>query len=103
MQEFLSDLKVSYVSELAATVRTWTAVSGAVPPRATLLDNHPEMVGDGFGGAIMVWADERSQDAGGPRDLTDTFGQRITASGHDGLDSRSPEATTPSLPAPAIR
>ena len=90
MQKFLSDLKVSYVSEPAATVRTWTAVSGAVPPRATLLDNHPEMVGDGFGGAIMVWADERSQNAGGPRDLTDTFGQRITASGNDAWTPAAP-------------
>lgn len=83
MQKRLSDLKVSYVSELAATVRTWTAVSDAVPPHAIQLENHPELVGDGLGGAIMVWADERSQDGAAPRDLTDTFGQRMMASGHE--------------------
>jgi hypothetical protein len=45
------------------------------------MESHPELVGDGLGGAIMVWADERSQDGAGTRDLTDMFGQRMTASG----------------------
>jgi hypothetical protein len=41
------------------------------------------MVGDGLGGAIMVWADERGQEAATPRALTDTFGQRWMASGRE--------------------
>lgn len=83
MRERLSDLKVSYISELAGTARTWTAVSKAVPPHAVQLDDHPELVTDGLGGVIAVWADERSLDGGTGRDLTDTFGQRMTSSAQE--------------------
>ena len=79
----LSDLKMSHVSERAATARNWTLASAAVPPHAIQPDSHPELVADGLGGAIMVWADERSQDGATPRDLTDAFGQRMTPAGQD--------------------
>jgi len=83
MRDRLSDLEVTQVSELAGTARTWTLVSRAVPPDATQLDSHPELVADGIGGAIMVWADERALERRTGRDLTDVFAQRITASAQE--------------------
>jgi hypothetical protein len=80
MQGRLSDLQVSYASG-ASTVRRWTLVSQGVPPDATQLEQHPEIVPDGIGGAIVVWTDERSRERAMPRDLMDVFAQRISPSG----------------------
>ena len=82
-RERLSDLKVSYVSELAGTPRTWTLASAAVPPHAIQLESHPELVADGLGGAIVVWADERSLETRTGKDLTDAFAQRIDPSAQE--------------------
>jgi len=81
MREVLSDLQVAYVSGLGAA-RTWTLVSRALPPDAIQLESHPEMVADGLGGAIALWADQRGQARVG-KDLVDAFAQRMTPTGQD--------------------
>jgi hypothetical protein len=79
MRDRLSDLKMSYVAWPDAA-RSWTLVSEAVPPSATQLENHPELVADGRGGAIVVWTDERNQ-AMKALALMDVFAQRVSSSG----------------------
>jgi hypothetical protein len=80
MHDRLSDVKMSCVSRPDAAVRSWTVVSGAVPPEGTQFDNHPELVADGRGGAIAVWTDERNGTKQGLA-LMDVFGQRVLSSG----------------------
>ena len=83
MRDRLSDVMMSYVSRPGAAVRNWTVISAAVPPEGTLIHNHPELVADGRGGAIVVWTDERNwtQQALG---LMDVFAERVTSSGAQG-------------------
>jgi hypothetical protein len=83
MGERLSDVRVAYVPELDPHARAWTVVSRAVPPDATQLERHHEIVADGRGGAIVVWTDERSQETRVAKDLMDVFAQRISTSGED--------------------
>lgn len=76
----LSDVKMSYVSRPGDAVRNWTLIPEAVPPTATLVDDHPELVADGRGGAIAVWTDERNGTKVGLA-LMDVFAQRVASSG----------------------
>ena len=80
MRDRLSDVKMCYVSGQGAAVRSWTVVSDAVPPTATQMDNHPELVADGRGGAIAVWTDERNE-AGKAMALMDVFAERVSPPG----------------------
>jgi type IX secretion system substrate protein len=83
MRDRLSDVKMSYVSRPGGAGRNWTVVSEAVPPDATLIDKHPELVADGRGGAIAVWTDERNE-AKKALALMDVFAQHVASSGVEG-------------------
>ena len=80
MRDRLSDVKMSYVSRPDAAVKNWTVISEAVPPTATLVDDHPELVADGRGGAVAVWTDERNESKQALA-LMDVFAQRVSSSG----------------------
>jgi hypothetical protein len=83
MRDRLSDVKMSYISRPGAPVMNWTVVSEAVPPTATLVDDHPELVADGRGGAITVWTDERNESKQALA-LMDVFAQHVSSSGVQG-------------------